>query len=51
MAEEKLNSNKYEVKEVRGINPRIRVVGMTEEYTEDQLITYITKMNSQPAYK
>lgn len=47
MAEEKLNSNEYEVTEVRGINPRIRVVGMTEKFTEEELINYIKKMNSQ----
>lgn len=45
LAVEKLSSN-YEVKEVRGINPRVRVVGISAEIKEEDFIHIITKMNS-----
>lgn len=44
IAEAKL-SDSYVVKEFRGINPRIRVVGITEKYEEDELVEYIKKSN------
>lgn len=36
----------YEVKELHGVNPRIRIVGITEKFSEDEITNYIIKMNS-----
>lgn len=38
-------SDKYEVLEVRGINPRIRIVGITEKYDNARLLDLIKKCN------
>lgn len=45
MVEDKL-SDSYEIQEINGINPRVRVVGLTENYPYDQLVTYIKKCNA-----
>lgn len=45
MVEEKL-SHSYQVRETHGISPRVRIVGLSEKYPEDQLADYIKKCNS-----
>ena len=48
IAEEKL-SESYVIKEVKGILPRVKIVGITEKYSDDQLqdlIEYVIKVNS-----
>lgn len=45
LAVEKLSST-YNVKAVRGVNPRVRVVGISPEIDENDLLEIITKMNS-----
>lgn len=40
-------SQKYTIQEAKSINPRIRVVGMTEEHTEDLFLNYIRVQNPQ----
>lgn len=45
MVQEKM-SDSYVVRELNGISPRIRIVGMTEKYREDVLINYFLKCNS-----
>nr|CAH7753147.1 unnamed protein product [Callosobruchus chinensis]CAH7767673.1 unnamed protein product [Callosobruchus chinensis] len=44
MVQEKLSDN-YEVREVSGVNPRIRVVGMNCKYTEETLKNLISSGN------
>nr|CAI5858938.1 unnamed protein product [Callosobruchus analis] len=44
MVQEKL-VEAYDVREVGGVNPRIRIVGMTREYSSDQLRFQLLKMN------
>lgn len=36
-------ADQYEVKDVLGLNPRVRVVGITNKCQEDELIDYILK--------
>jgi hypothetical protein len=38
-------SNAYEVKEVKPLNPRIRVVGMSEKWELEHLISYLIQIN------
>lgn len=38
-------SQSYEIRELHGVLPRIRIVGMSEKYPEDQLVDYIKKCN------
>lgn len=45
LAQETL-ADSYEVREVRGISPRIRVVGITENYSENVLLDYLKKLNT-----
>lgn len=45
LAVEKLFSS-YDVNEVRGINPRVRVVGISSDISENDVLEIITKMNS-----
>lgn len=45
LAAEKL-PNTYEITEVHGLNPRIRIVGMKEELEEEELLNVIHAMNS-----
>lgn len=45
MAEEKLAA--YEVKEVSGVSPRIRIAGIREKFSEEVLLRYIIGMNGQ----
>lgn len=40
-------SEEYEVKEVKRINPRIKVVGMTEEYSRDDLAGLLQSQNQE----
>jgi hypothetical protein len=40
MAVEKLGAN-YDIHEVRGILPRIKVIGMTQMYKENEIIDFI----------
>lgn len=44
MAEEKLSSE-YKIREVKNNNPKLKLVGMIEEYTEDQLLKFIKTQN------
>lgn len=46
LAEDKL-SNAYEVKELRGINPRVRVAGMSQKFENEELLNIIRKQNGQ----
>lgn len=39
-------SDQYEIKEFQGLNPRVRVVGITDKYEEDELLEYIKKLNA-----
>lgn len=43
-ANEKLSEN-YHVNEVKNVNPRVKIVGMIEEYSDDQLLTFIKTQN------
>lgn len=45
MVQEKM-SQSYEVRELHGVLPRVRIVGMSEKLAEDQLADYIKKCNS-----
>lgn len=45
LAAEKLAAD-YDIKEVKGIHPRIRVVGFTEKFTAEELVQYAAKMNT-----
>lgn len=45
MVQDKL-SDSYEIREVRGINPRIRVVGITEKFEDNELLNIIKKSNT-----
>lgn len=42
---EKLSKD-YEIRQLRGINPRIRVVGISDKLTGDEVKQYVIKMNS-----
>lgn len=44
-------ANTYEVREVSGISPRIRLVGMSEQYTEDDLHNLVLRCNSGMFYE
>ena len=44
LAREKL-SEKYDVKSIRGINPRIRVTGISELHSEATLLYYVKTLN------
>lgn len=44
IAKDKL-SEKYEIRDVKGLNPRIRVVGITEKYADDILVNHIKYQN------
>lgn len=43
--QEKL-SDSYEVRAVRGVSPRIRITGISEDYTRDTLLDCLVKLNS-----
>lgn len=45
MVEENL-SESYVVREVNGINPRVRIVGITEKYSEENLLDCVFKCNT-----
>lgn len=45
-AEDKL-ADKYTVREVKPINPRVRVVGMSERHEEDAFLSYLKMQNTQ----
>lgn len=45
LVEDKL-SDKYEIKEVTGINPRVRIVGLSARYENEELRDHIMKCNS-----
>lgn len=45
MARDKL-SDAYVVKEISGISPRIRIAGMTENHTENEIKQFLLKCNS-----
>ena len=38
-------SERYEVKDLRSVNPRIRVVGMSEELKDEVLVNYVKYQN------
>lgn len=40
LASDKLSEN-YDIKEVKGVQPRIKIVGMTEMYNAEEIIEYI----------
>lgn len=44
LAEQKL-ADSYDIKELRGINPRVRIVGFTDTYNEEDLLSIIKKLN------
>lgn len=44
LAEEKLSDN-YEIRELKNVYPRIRVVGMTCEFNEEVFLQYMKKQN------
>lgn len=44
MATDKL-SEKYEIRDIGNFNPKIRVVGMNEKYSEDDLVNYVKFQN------
>lgn len=44
IARDKL-SERYEIKDVKGINPRVRTVGITEKYSDDVFINHIKYQN------
>ncbi|VEN45057.1 unnamed protein product [Callosobruchus maculatus] len=46
IAKQKLG-NSYDIKEVTGINPRIRLVGMSKAYSEEQINSYLLKSNPE----
>nr|CAH7751110.1 unnamed protein product [Callosobruchus chinensis] len=46
IAKQKLG-NSYHIKEVTGINPRVRLVGMTSVYSEEQINSYLLKSNPE----
>lgn len=37
--------NSYDIKEVSGVRPRLRIVGMTQHYTEDTLLSLLPRYN------
>ena len=39
-------SESYTIREVHGVNPRVRIVGITEKYNEEELLECIIKCNS-----
>lgn len=39
-------SELYDVKEIRGINPRVRISGMTERHNDEQIKRFLTLCNS-----
>lgn len=45
LANEKLSED-YTVKEIEGIHPRIRVVGMSANFSKDEVANYLRKCNS-----
>nr|CAI5847086.1 unnamed protein product [Callosobruchus analis] len=45
LVEDRLSTG-YNVREVGGINPRVRIVGITSHCSNDQLKTWLLKMNS-----
>lgn len=45
MVEENL-SDSYVIREVHGVHPRVRIVGITEKYQENELLECIIKCNS-----
>nr|CAI5828984.1 unnamed protein product [Callosobruchus analis] len=44
LAQENLPTG-YKVRTVGGVNPRIRITGLSENYSEEVLLNYISKMN------
>nr|CAI5855926.1 unnamed protein product [Callosobruchus analis] len=46
IAKQKLG-NSYDIKEVTGINPRIRLVGMRKAYSEEQINSYLLKSSPE----
>lgn len=38
-------SSAYETKGVRGLTPKVRIAGLSQEYTEVELLRYLTEMN------
>lgn len=44
LAINKLNAN-YEIKDVKNLSPRIRIVGMSEKFEEHELVDYIKHQN------
>lgn len=44
IAEEKL-ADSYEIKELRGINPRVRIVGFREFYTDTDFLSILKQLN------
>lgn len=45
LASQKLSEN-YEVKELKNVNPRLKIVGMSEKYSEEQLLLFLKSQNN-----